>query len=259
MGVDPFGTSRLCRRGLVCDMNQGGAISAPPPCGTPRCTVNRGACTAGVCRKQNAGIMRLKTINWSPSAGADYLRLLSRQRQAIDGFVRQLREADVPGPYFRQIDPSTPLINPIRSRLPAQGQMIVRAGEVLVLLVEEAGSVEVAAKSSEIGNQVGGRNEPALRAVRVAGPPDDGLAVRPQDREHARLVREDADEGPDRTEARRVVGVDELIRNVPGPVMSRSRADLVPSCARRAPPSSPRPVRASRGPACRARPRCPQP
>lgn len=48
--------------------------------------------------------MRYKTITWSPSAGAYYLRLLSRQRQAIDGFVRALRESAEPGPDFRQVD-----------------------------------------------------------------------------------------------------------------------------------------------------------
>lgn len=48
--------------------------------------------------------MRLKTINWSPSAGAYYLRLLSAQRRAIDGFVQSLREAETPGAGFRQID-----------------------------------------------------------------------------------------------------------------------------------------------------------
>jgi hypothetical protein len=54
--------------------------------------------------RRKTKIVRLKTINWSPSAGAYYLRLLSRQRQAIDGFVRALREADAPGEGFRQID-----------------------------------------------------------------------------------------------------------------------------------------------------------
>ena len=48
--------------------------------------------------------MRLKTIDWSPSAGAYYLRLLSQQRQAIDVFVRALRERDLPGPQFRQLE-----------------------------------------------------------------------------------------------------------------------------------------------------------
>jgi hypothetical protein len=48
--------------------------------------------------------VRLKTINWSPSAGAYYLRLLSQQRKAIDAFVSALRERDVPGEGFRQLD-----------------------------------------------------------------------------------------------------------------------------------------------------------
>lgn len=48
--------------------------------------------------------MRLKTFFWSPAASAFYLRLLSQQRQAIDALVRGLREAEAPGPTFRQID-----------------------------------------------------------------------------------------------------------------------------------------------------------
>ena len=48
--------------------------------------------------------MQLKHIGWSSEAGAFYLRLLSAQRQAIDALVRELREADQPGPAFRQVD-----------------------------------------------------------------------------------------------------------------------------------------------------------
>jgi hypothetical protein len=48
--------------------------------------------------------VRLKTINWSPSAGAFYLRLLSQQRQAIDVLVGGLREAETPGAAFRQLE-----------------------------------------------------------------------------------------------------------------------------------------------------------
>lgn len=48
--------------------------------------------------------MRLKNIVWSNLASAFYLRLLSQQRQAIDALLRGLREADAPGPVFRQIE-----------------------------------------------------------------------------------------------------------------------------------------------------------
>jgi hypothetical protein len=48
--------------------------------------------------------MRLKNIVWSKLAGAFYLRLLSQQRQAIDGLVRVLRESETPERAFRAID-----------------------------------------------------------------------------------------------------------------------------------------------------------
>jgi hypothetical protein len=47
--------------------------------------------------------MRLKNIVWSPPASAFYLRLLGQQRQAIDALLRGLREAEAPGPAFRQL------------------------------------------------------------------------------------------------------------------------------------------------------------
>ncbi len=48
--------------------------------------------------------MRLKNIVWSKLASGFYLRLLGQQRQAIDALVGALRESEVPGPVFRQID-----------------------------------------------------------------------------------------------------------------------------------------------------------
>ncbi|MBI3514518.1 MAG: hypothetical protein HY060_10710 [Proteobacteria bacterium] len=48
--------------------------------------------------------MRLKNVGWSTDAGAYYLRLLTNQRRAIDALIRELREAAVPGPAFRQLD-----------------------------------------------------------------------------------------------------------------------------------------------------------
>ena len=55
-------------------------------------------------KRRNDETVRLKAINWSPSAGAYYLRLLSQQRRAIDGFVGALREAETPGEGFRHVD-----------------------------------------------------------------------------------------------------------------------------------------------------------
>src|SRR5258706_15942195 len=48
--------------------------------------------------------MQLKNITWSSTASAVYLRLLTAQRTGIDGLVRMLREADEPGPEFRQVE-----------------------------------------------------------------------------------------------------------------------------------------------------------
>jgi hypothetical protein len=70
--------------------------------------------------------VRLKTIDWSPSAGAYYLRLLSQQRQAIDGFVRALRERDLPGPDFRQLDEYPDYWF---ARTPTDVLMVVRRGD----------------------------------------------------------------------------------------------------------------------------------
>ncbi len=48
--------------------------------------------------------MHLKNIAWSAAASRFYLPLLTQQRQAIDGLLRGLREADVPGAPFRAVD-----------------------------------------------------------------------------------------------------------------------------------------------------------
>jgi hypothetical protein len=48
--------------------------------------------------------MQLKKVVWAPLAKSFYLRLLGRQRQAIDALIRGLTEADMPGADFIQIE-----------------------------------------------------------------------------------------------------------------------------------------------------------